>query len=118
MASLEMEGPYAFTSDVLNDVITRALPGNYALGDKIGETFKVRYIGRGDSDVKARLSQHLGEPYKYFKYSYATSPKAAFEKECKNYHDFGGPDRLDNNIHPDRPSNSKDWKCPVCNKFD
>ncbi len=51
--------------------------------------------------------------YKHFKFSYATSPKAAFEKECKNYHDFGGSEKLDNKQHPERPDGTN-WECPVC----
>lgn len=45
-----------------------------------------------------------------------TSAKAAFEKECHNYHDFGGKEKLDNTIHPDRPAGSG-WKCPCCKIF-
>jgi hypothetical protein len=47
----------------------------------------VKYVGRSDSDLKARLLSHVSSGrYKEFKYSYATSPKAAFEKECQNFH--------------------------------
>jgi hypothetical protein len=52
-----------------------------------------------------------------FKYSYAYFPKAAFEKEYENYHDFGDDKLLDNKIHPDRPDNSKNWLCPKCSIF-
>jgi hypothetical protein len=38
--------------------------------------------------------------YTRFAYSYAASADAAFEKECRNYHDFGGTDGLDNPVHP------------------
>lgn len=115
MISLGMEGPYDFDRDTINDVVTRTSAGNYALGYiNDSNIFIVRYVGRADSDVKERLLQHLKENYYSFKFSYATSPKAAFEKECINYHDFLP---LDNKIHPDRPDNSKSWKCPRCNKF-
>lgn len=115
MANLNMNGPYRFDKETINDVITRTSAGNYALGYVDNSTFYVLYVGRADSDVKERLLQHLGEKYTEFKFSYATSPKSAFEKECQNYHDFNP---RDNKIHPDRPSNSKDWKCPVCDIFD
>jgi hypothetical protein len=46
-----------------------------------------------------------------------TSPKAAFEKECKNYHDFGGSEKLDNKQHPERPDGTN-WECPVCDMYD
>ena len=38
--------------------------------------------------------------YTCFAFSYARSAEAAFEKECRNYHDFGGSDGLDNETHP------------------
>ena len=44
-------------------------------------------------------------------FSYASCPKAAFEKKCKNYHDLGESEKLDNKSHPDRPTGSG-WKCP------
>jgi len=65
--------------------------------------------------LKDRLKKWVGS-YKEFKFSCASSPKAAFEKECKNYHDFGGSGSLDNKIHPDRPKNSS-WQCPYCDNF-
>ena len=119
MASLGMGKSYDFDRDTINSVITRKCCGNYALGYLNDNTFIVEYVGRADSDVKARVLQHIDEDYERFKFSYATSPKDAFEKECKNYHDFGGDEgKLDNKIHPDRPSNSKNWKCPCCDNFD
>ncbi len=114
MPSLNMNGPYVFTSEEIDKQITRTQAGNYALGH-IDKGFVVKYVGRSDTNVNDRLKKHLSEPYTHFKFSYATSPKDAFEKECKNYHDFGGDEgKLDNEIHPDIPSNSKHWKCPIC----
>jgi len=68
-------------------------PGNYSLGRVADGTFYVSYVGRSDSDLNDRLKDWVGE-YKKFKFSYATSPKAAFEKKCQNYHDFGGAKSL------------------------
>jgi hypothetical protein len=117
MPSLGMEGPYVFTYSEIDRVVTTTSPGNYALGyTKDDDTFIVQYVGRSDTDVKQELKARLATKYKHFKYSYATSPKAAFEKECHNYHDFGGKEKLDNEIHPDRPAGTG-WKCPVCNIF-
>lgn len=118
MASLDMNGSFAFDNDTIDKQVTKKSAGNYALGYVNEEgTFIVQYVGRSDSDVNSRIKSHLSEKYLRFKYSYATSPKAAFEKECHNYHDFGGPKgSLDNTIHPDRPKDSG-WKCPVCNIF-
>jgi hypothetical protein len=118
MVSLGMKGPYDFNSSKIDEVVTQTSPGNYALGyvnDR--DVFIVKYIGRSDSDVNEELHSCLTKKHKKFKYCYATSPKAAFEKECHNYHDFGGSKSLDNEIHPARPAGS-DWKCPVCDIFD
>lgn len=119
MGKLNMNGSYSFDRETINEEITKTSCGNYALGYVKDGTFYVQYVGRADYDLNKRLLDHLGENYKHFKYSYATSPKAAFEKECFNYHDFGGvKGNLHNEIHPDRPSNSKNWRCPVCDIFD
>lgn len=117
MASLDMQGSYALNNSEIDRVVTRTSPGNYALGYTRDNTFYVQYVGRADINVNARLKQHVNEGYAKFMFSYATSPKAAFEKECHNYHDFGGPEgKLNNKYHPDRPANSG-WKCPCCNIF-
>ena len=121
MASLNMDGAYDLTNNDISSQVTKTSAGNYALGymktkEDGGRTFVVEYVGRSDTDVAGRLKQHVGEKYKKFKYSYATSPKAAFEKECKNYHDFGESQSLDNDVHPRRPDGSG-WKCPCCEVF-
>ncbi|MBJ2332861.1 hypothetical protein [Dickeya solani] len=118
MASLDlyMGNYYDFTSDEIDRVVPNTA-GNYALGYISGNQFIVRYVGRSDSDVNQRLKSHIGKHplCTHFKFSTASSPKAAFEKECQNWHDFNPPE---NQIHPDRASNSKNWKCPRCNVFD
>lgn len=116
MATLDMNGSYELTTAKINAAVTKTSPGNYALGYRKDDIFVVQYVGRSDSDVAARLKQHVGKKYTRFKFSYATSAKAAFEKECHNYHDFGGKEKLDNTIHPDRPAGSG-WKCPCCKIF-
>jgi hypothetical protein len=47
-----------------------------------------------------RVGIGVDSSYTSFAYSYAPSAEAAFEKECRNYHDFGGSDGLDNEAHP------------------
>lgn len=41
-----------------------------------------------------------GSSYTRFAYSYAESAEAAFEKECRNFDDFGGSHELDNEARP------------------
>jgi len=114
MASLEMKGPHPLTDSEIDRQVTRTSPGNYGLGyTKDDGTYIVQYVGRSDNDVNSRLHDWTGKKYKQFKYSYASSAKEAFEKECHNYHDFGGSEKLDNDVHPDRPSGTN-LKCPVC----
>lgn len=119
MATLNMNGTFDLVSSQIEKNITKKSAGNYALGRLEDSTFIVLYVGRSDTDLKNRLLSWVGENvrYKKFKYSYADSQKAAFEKECHNYHDFGGKAKLDNETHPDRPENSR-WKCPICRIFD
>lgn len=116
VASLDMNGPYDLDADVIDEEITVKSPGNYALGYSEDSTFYVNYVGRSDDNIRNRLKKWIGK-YDEFKYSYATSPKAAFEKECQNFHDFGGTESLDNKNHPQRPDNTH-WKCPVCDIYD
>lgn len=115
MASLKMNGPYKLDTNTIDAQVTKTSPGNYALGKKDEKgAFRVGYVGRADKDVNSRLKSWVGKTKRpMFKYSYATSPKAAFEKECENYHDFNPPG---NSIHPDRP-NDTDWNCPSCSIF-
>jgi len=115
MASLDMKGPFPLTENEIDRQVTRESPGNYGLGYKNDDdTFIVQYVGRSDVDVNNRLHDWVGH-YKQFKFSYAASSKEAFEKECRNYHDFGGSQKLENKVHPDRP-NGTNLKCPVCGK--
>jgi len=115
MPSLSMNGPYKLDKETIDTKVTRISPGNYALGKKDEKgTFLVGYVGRSDDDVKGRLKRWVGETKRpLFKFSYATSAKAAFEKECNNYHDFNPPG---NTNHPARAEGTN-WKCPQCNIF-
>lgn len=114
MASLNMDGPFKLDEATIDSEVTKTSAGNYALGKKNDKgTFLVGYVGRSDSDVNDRLKYWAKNSQRpLFKYSYELSPKAAFEKECENYHDFEPPG---NDIHPDKP-NDTNWKCPVCEK--
>ncbi|MGH7894373.1 MAG: hypothetical protein ACREQL_06870, partial [Candidatus Binatia bacterium] len=50
--------------------------------------------------VLDRVGMGVDSSYTRFAYSYAPSAQAAFEKERRNYRDFGGSDGLDNEVHP------------------
>jgi hypothetical protein len=139
MESLGMNGSYPLSHEIIDQMVSRTSPGNYALGYMDGATFMVFYVGRSDSDVKQRLHAWVDAPsrsrkyapsakaaygyrrrgplplgvpaldrvglgvdssYTRFAFSYARSAEAAFEKESRNYHDFGGSDVLDNEAPP------------------
>ena len=114
MKSLSMKGPFTLSVEMIEKEILARSPGNYALGFVDGHTFIVKYVGRSDFDLHSRLKDWLGK-YPLFKWSYASSAHAAYEKECRNYHDFGGNLSLDNLRHPAK-IDGKDWRCPVCNE--
>ena len=108
-----MNGPYVLSSAEIDRRIKKGTIGNYAYGHTDNGTFYVEYVGRSDDDLNSRAKHGIGK-YKEFKFSYALTSKSAFEKECRNWHDFGGVEgRLDNKYHPDKP-NFTDYKCPVC----
>lgn len=115
MASLNMKGPYTLNDSYIDKFDSNEI-GNYGLGYSDDTYFYVKYVGRSDDDLNKRLKEHVGE-YKEFMFSYATSKKETFNKECRNYHDFGGSKKLDNTNHPARPK-GKDWECPKCKIFD
>lgn len=113
MSSLDMKGPYPLTAEEIDKQIPVGRKGNYAYGRTKDGTFYVSYVGRSDSDLNDRIRHGIGQ-YPEFKFSLAITAKAAYEKECKNYHDFGGPEgKLDNEIHPDKPD-GKELECPYC----
>ncbi len=49
-----------------------------------------------DVAAQGRVGVAVDSSYTRFAYSYAPSAEAAFEKEWRNYDDFGGSDGLDN----------------------
>ena len=123
MASLGMGISYRLANEVIDKVVEDNRIGNYAYGYLNAQgSFIVRYVGRSDSNLKERIkhgiADMLADPtcrYERFKFSYASSVKEAYEKECSNYHDFGGDSGLLRNTnHPAKPD-GYDGKCPRCN---
>lgn len=117
MTPPSMEGPYELTHEKIEEVITKASPGVYQLGSIFQDSFFLRYISRADSDLARSLKSWVGcERYSHFRFCCSASAQNAFEEECREYHENGGSEDLDNEDHPQRPEES-DWKCPVCNRF-
>ena len=113
--SAGLSAPHKLDPQTIAAVVSRKAPGTFALGRSEGETFYIRYVGRSDQDVAAALAEHVGD-YLAFKFAYFGSPRAAFEKECQLYHDFGET-KLNNKFHPLRPSSGASH-CPRCRIFD
>ena len=110
--------PYLNNKKIDNEVERDKL-GVYGLdrGSK-DDSFKVYYLGRADSCLNTRLKDHIGDKYKgsiykWFKYDYANSVEDAYRKECECYHYYGGKDKLDNEVHPQKPEGTN-LKCPIC----
>jgi hypothetical protein len=118
MQSTAVEGPHRLTPQKVAEVITKTSAGNFALGRVQENGFCVLYVGRSDDDVAKELCSWANQypHYKAFMFSYASSPRAAFDKECEDFHDFGGTERLDNLGHPQRPDQTE-WLCPRCNFY-
>ena len=123
MPSTGLGKSYPLDNETIDKVVTEKSAGTYVLGhfktEKKGEkevkTFIVEYVGRSDDDINDRLKKWVGK-YRRFKFRYYGTAKAAFEKECNVYHDFGEKESLDNDKHPERSPN-KNWKCPQCDIF-
>jgi hypothetical protein len=114
MPSLDMKGPYRLTPEAIERAITAIQPGTFAIGYvKENGAFVIRYVGRSGTDVRKAVREQQADPTSWFKWSPAVSDKAAFDKECKVYHDFGEDAVLENEGHPEPPRNSP-WACPVC----
>ena len=115
MASLNMQGPFPLRDELVDEKVSVEAPGVFALGYLEGIDFVVLYIGRAEEDlskeIKSWVRRH--EKYKVFKFCYAVSAHAAFERQCKNFHEFGGNAQLHNSEHP-VPAAGVAWPCPFC----
>lgn len=109
MASLDMYGPYDFDENNVKKMKEEI--GNYALGHMTSEDkFRPEYVGRSDTNIQAELLARLKSHghHTKFKASITSSSRLAFEKECKNFHEFSPSE---NEIHPDKP-NGSNLSCP------
>lgn len=118
MATLNMTGPYPLTTKKVNELVEDKI-GNYAFGKLEDGKWYVKYVGRSDSqlctEIKQQAKKHKMldvEGYE-FKFSYASNVTEAYEKECQNYHDFGGSVSLQNKVHPAKPKDNNHYHCPV-----
>ena len=110
--SIGMKSSYVLTQKSVDYEITKISAGNFALGyETKSGVCVVQNFGRSDTDLNSEIKNWIGR-YERFKFFYATSPKSAFIKECKNYHAFD-KNKIDNKTHPIKPENT-DYTCPYC----
>ena len=129
MASLDMDGPFALERKVIEQMVG-GNPGNFALGTMSGQKrFAVRIVGRSDANLQQTLLKELKrgtgqpgffarvfggkKPINAFKFSQARDAEAAYAKECRNFHNFGGVKKLANKSHPEPPAGSG-FVCEHC----
>lgn len=113
---LQMYGAYALNEQMVKTYVQSNRLGNYAFGEvRADGKFYVMYVGRSDTDLQSEIISRASsyQQCTHFMYSYASSTKEAYEKECRNYHDCGESRNLLNKIHPDRP-NGASYHCPRC----
>jgi hypothetical protein len=72
----------------------------YAPAAKAAWASRPRGLMPLDAPASGRVGIDVDSSYTRFAYSYAPSAEAAFEKECRNYDDFGGSGQLDNEGPP------------------
>jgi len=103
---VDMDGPF-LTTDVHHNVEIGYI-GVYVLS-RDGQN--VDYVGRSDSNVRARLHKSIreGRGYQVFWFSYESSARQAYRKECYLWHKYNPPD---NSAHPKVPDYAN-WKCPI-----
>ncbi|KAB7887768.1 hypothetical protein [Poseidonibacter ostreae] len=110
--SIGMKSSYVLTQKSVDYEITKISAGNFALGyETKSGLFVVEYFGRSDTDLNHEIKKYI-DRYERFKFFYASSPKSAFVKECKNYHAFD-KNKIVNKSHPEKPENT-DYECPYC----
>jgi len=116
MFRLGLSKSFTFNADSIDAAVKIKAAGGFALGtvDDAGD-FQPKYVGWAPDDLKGELKGLIDPRYTVFKYAYALTPRDAFEKICRIFHDLGGDIILDNTEHPPRPQRVK-WRCPVCDK--
>jgi len=112
LARLDLQyGPFDFDVKTIEAKVEGARKGNFALGYLKQPTggFVAKYVSRSDTDLKEDLLFNLpkSSTRQKFKFDYTQTEKEAFEKECRNYHDFRK--QLENEEHPRLP---RDKNCP------
>lgn len=116
---------YPLDEATINDIVPDNKPhGNYKIYQKRlvdgKEKYRVIYIGRtadrtSDLGLKARIKDHVKEweGELFFDFVVQNSAKAAYEQECRDYHNWTERGcAIYNEYHPAKMDDND--KCPVC----
>ncbi|MDX2264380.1 MAG: hypothetical protein NW215_05360 [Hyphomicrobiales bacterium] len=110
MPKASLHGPFPLSFDAVAQAVGHVSAGVFALGYQDGDgAFRINAVGRSDADVAAALKALIGSD-QAFKFDFAASPAAAFERECALFHDFRPPG---SRLHPARPTGTA-LTCPRC----
>ncbi len=96
-------GPFPLSKEAVERNVSRNRIGNFALGCMKDGAFHIRYVGRSDSDLNARLKECAGK-YPLFSFCYADSPYQAYARELETYYFLTRTQTLDNEYEPFKPS--------------
>jgi hypothetical protein len=107
---------WLFLPYIVRVLVPTGMPGVYMLGRVTDErgSFIPYYVGRSDSDIRRRLSNHEKLPSTtHFCVQLCGSAEEAFMWECFYWHALRDEATLMNNIHPDSPVKAG-LICPYC----
>jgi hypothetical protein len=118
ISNFNLSGFFRFDRDNVNAYVTRTSAGVYLLAQHShGDVFNVLRAGRSDVNVNGRLLSYLNpsspdhrSSYAWFAFVYVGGKRAAYELECRLFHQFAP---TYNELHPDTPANMN-LSCPIC----
>lgn len=87
-------------------------PGRYAPGPRAAYGSRARSGAPFGAPCPRAVGVAVDGRYTHFEYRYAASARAAYQEQCRHYHELGGPFALENASHPAPPRESG-WPCPV-----
>lgn len=106
-----MRGPYMLRPLLVDMSVPCRLGGVYGLGK---DSRQVRFVGFVDRNVREAIKSHWNE-YEFFWFQTCVSPRDAFLRACRVYHQCVANGGLDVDEHPAAPAGVTE-KCPVCGK--
>ena len=114
-----MEGPFQLSRSVIDAVVSDPRPAVFLLRRIATTTEYAHYRGRvgrtqRGENLRAALTGWLGSDYRVFWFEHADSDRAAFECECRMWHELDGQaGEFDNDCHP-CPDGVSGGHCPLC----